>query len=61
MRNTAQGLFSVLSSGVMLSSTMWASGLLYGTLGGAAYFVMAVYAALAFTFAVILKAVSPRG
>jgi PPP family 3-phenylpropionic acid transporter len=61
MRNTAQGLFSVLSSGVLLSSTMWASGLLYGALGGAAYFVMAGYAALAFTFAVILKAVSPRG
>jgi hypothetical protein len=35
--------------------------LLYGTLGGAAYFVTAGYAALAFVFAVILKAVSPRG
>jgi hypothetical protein len=45
----------------MLSSTMWVSGLLYGAFGGAAYFVMAGYAALAFAFAVILKAVSPRG
>jgi PPP family 3-phenylpropionic acid transporter len=60
MRNTVQGLFSVLSSGVLLSSTMWASGLLYSALGGAAYFVMAGYAALAFVLAVTLRAVSPR-
>ena len=60
MRNTAQGLYSVLSSGVLLSSTMWASGLLYGALGGGAYFVMAAYAAVAFGLAVILKMISPR-
>jgi len=61
MRNTAQGLFAVLSSGVMLSSTMWASGQLYGALGGGAYFVMAAYAVVAFVLAAILKSVSPRG
>jgi MFS transporter, PPP family, 3-phenylpropionic acid transporter len=61
MRNTAQGLFSVLSSGVLLSSTMWASGLLYGALGGAAFFVMAGYAAVAFGLAVALRAISPKG
>lgn len=60
MRNTAQGLFSVLASGVLLSATMWASGLLYGALGGAAFFVMAAVAAIAFMLAVALKAVSPR-
>jgi PPP family 3-phenylpropionic acid transporter len=60
MRNTAQGLYSMLASGVLLSSTMWASGWLYGTLGGGAYFVMAGYAALAFVLALVLKAVSPR-
>jgi PPP family 3-phenylpropionic acid transporter len=61
MRNTAQGLFSVLSSGVLLSSTMWASGLLYGAFGGAAFFVMAGCAAIAFLLALWLKALSPRG
>lgn len=61
MRNTAQGLYSVFSSGVMLSSTMWASGLLYGALGGGAYFVMAGYAAAAFALAALLRTISPRG
>jgi PPP family 3-phenylpropionic acid transporter len=61
MRNTAQGLFSVLSSGVLLSATMWASGLLYGAFGGAAFFVMAGLAAIAFVLAVMLKRLSPRG
>ena len=62
MRNTAQGLFSVLSSGVLLSATMWASGTLYGALGGGAYFVMAGYAAMAFGLAAHAQgAISPRG
>ena len=61
MRNTAQGIYSVTSSGVLLASTMWSSGFLYGTMGGAAWFVMAGYAALAFGLAVVLKAISPRG
>jgi len=60
MRNSAQGFYSMLSSGVLMSTTMWASGLLYGALGGGAYFVMAGYAALAFGFATILKLISPR-
>ena len=60
MRNTAQGVYSMLASGVLLSSTMWASGWLYGALAGGAYFVMAGYAALAFVLALMLKAVSPR-
>jgi PPP family 3-phenylpropionic acid transporter len=61
MRNTAQGLFSVLSSGVLLSSTMWMSGTLYGALGGGAWFVMAGYAAVACGLAILLRAISPRG
>ena len=60
MRNTAQGVYSMLASGVLLSSTMWASGWLYGALAGGAYFVMAGYAALAFVLALVLRAVSPR-
>lgn len=61
MRNTAQGIYSMLSSGLLLSSTMWASGFLYGWLGGAAWFVMAAIAALGCGLAVLLAAVSPRG
>ena len=61
MRNTAQGMFSVLSSGVLLSSTMWASGTLYGAFGGGAWFVMAGIAALACGLALFLRSISPRG
>jgi PPP family 3-phenylpropionic acid transporter len=60
MRNSVQGLYSVLSSGVLLSSTMWASGTLYGALGGGAWFVMAGYAAVALLLALLLRALSPR-
>jgi len=61
MRNTAQGLYSVLSSGVLLSGTMWASGALYAGLGGGAFFVMAAISALACGLALVLQAISPRG
>ena len=60
MRNSAQGVYSMFSSGVLMSSTMWASGLLYGALGGGAYFVMAAYAAVAFGFATLLMLISPK-
>ena len=61
MRNTAQGLYSVLSSGVLLSSTMWMSGALYVWLGSAAWFVMAGYAGVACGLAMLLSRLSPRG
>ncbi|WP_421694172.1 MFS transporter [Aestuariivirga sp.] len=61
MRNTAQGLYSVLSSGVLLSSTMWASGSLYGAFGGGAFYVMAGIAAIACALAGMLSAINPRG
>ena len=60
MRNTVQGLYAALSSGVLLSATMWGSGTLYGALGGHAFFVMAGYSAIAFGPALVLKRVSPR-
>jgi PPP family 3-phenylpropionic acid transporter len=60
MRNTAQGLYSVLSSGVLMSGTMWASGALYAGLGGGAFFVMAAIAALACGLGLLLRAISPR-
>ena len=60
MRNTAQGLYSVLSSGMLLSGTMWASGTLYGALGGGAFFVMAGISALACGLAVLLRRSAPE-
>ena len=59
MRNTVQGLYSALSGGILLSATMWASGPLYGALGGQAYFVMALYALIALTLGLTLKRISP--
>jgi PPP family 3-phenylpropionic acid transporter len=61
MRNTVQGQNAVLSSGILLSSTMWASGSLYGALGGGAFFVMAGISAVACSLAFVLRAISPRG
>lgn len=61
MRNTAQGLYSVLSSGVLMSGTMWASGALYAGLGGGAFYVMAAISGLACGLALLLRAISPRG
>lgn len=60
MRNTVQGLYSALSSGVLMSATMWSSGPLYGAYGGAAFFVMAGVSAIAFALALILRRVSPK-
>lgn len=59
MRNSVQGIFSALSSGVLMSATMWSSGPLYGALGGHAFFVMAGIAALACGLALLLRRVSP--
>jgi MFS transporter, PPP family, 3-phenylpropionic acid transporter len=60
MRNSVQGIYSALSSGVLMSATMWSSGLLYAAFGGAAFFVMAAVAAIAFGLALTLRALSPR-
>jgi PPP family 3-phenylpropionic acid transporter len=60
LRNTAQGLYAVLSGGILLSATMWSSGPLYGLLGGQAFFVMALYSMIAVGLALILARVSPR-
>ena len=60
MRNTAQGLYSVLSSGVLMSGTMWASGALFAGLGGGAFLVMAVISGLACALALLLQVISPR-
>ena len=61
MRNTVQGIFSALSGGILLASTMWASGPLYGAMGGGAFFVMALCSAMALGLALILRRISPTG
>ncbi len=61
MRNTVQGFYSVLSSGILLSATMWSAGPLYEALGGGTYFLMALYAAIACGLAGLLLRLSPRG
>lgn len=61
MRNTVQGLYIALSGGILMSISMWAAGPLYGALGGAAYFVMAGFSALALVLAIILLRINPTG
>ncbi len=60
MRNTVQGVYIAFSGGILMAISMWAAGLLYATAGGAAYFVMAGFSALALALAIVLLRVSPR-
>lgn len=60
MRNTVQGIYAALSGGILLSSSMWAAGTLYGSFGGATYFAMAGCSAIALGLAIMLVQVSPR-
>jgi PPP family 3-phenylpropionic acid transporter len=60
MQNSVQGIYSALSSGMLMSATMWSSGPLYSAFGGHAFFVMAGVAAIACGLAITLRAVSPR-
>lgn len=61
MRNSVQGIYSALSSGVLMSATMWSSGVLYAGFGGAAFFVMAAVSAVALGLALALRGLSGRG
>ena len=60
IRNRAQGLYSALSGGVLMSSVAWMSGRLYAAVGGQAYYGMALVSVLALVCAVVLLRVSPR-
>ena len=60
MRNTVQGLYSILGGGILMAATMWSSGPLYELWGGLSYFVMALYSAIAFGLALLLLRVSPK-
>jgi MFS transporter, PPP family, 3-phenylpropionic acid transporter len=60
VRNRAQGIYSALSGGVLMSSTAWLSGRLYGSWGGHAYYAMALVSLTAFVMAFVLIRFSPR-
>lgn len=60
VRNLAQGLYVALSSGVLMSVMAWASGPLYGSLGGGAYYAMAALALASLAFSLMLLRINPR-
>lgn len=60
IRNRAQGLYSALSGGVLMSTTAWASGRLYGEVGGLAYYAMAGVSFSAMLLILLVLRFSPR-
>ncbi len=60
VRNRAQGLYSALSGGILMSSTAWLSGRLYESYGGQAYLAMGAVSLLAFVAALCLVRFNPR-
>lgn len=60
LRNTAQGIYAAVSGGIVMSSIVWLSGPLYGAYGGAAYFFMAGFSAVALALALRLQRLSPK-
>jgi MFS transporter, PPP family, 3-phenylpropionic acid transporter len=60
IRNRAQGLYSALSGGILMSSTAWLSGRLYQSYGGQAYYAMGLVSVLALVLAVALVRFNPR-
>jgi len=60
IRNRAQGFYSALAGGVLMSSMAWMSGRLYGNIGAHAYYVMAGVSLTALLLAFLLIRLSPR-
>jgi MFS transporter, PPP family, 3-phenylpropionic acid transporter len=60
LRNRAQGLYSAIASGVLMSSVAWASGHLYRAYDGYAYFGMGAVSVLALVLTIVLLRFSPR-
>jgi MFS transporter, PPP family, 3-phenylpropionic acid transporter len=60
IRNRAQGLYSALSGGVLMSVTAWASGHFYAEVGGQAYYVMALVSVMAVLLTLVVLRTSPR-
>ncbi len=60
IRNRAQGLYSALSGGVLMSLAAWASGQFYASIGAQAYYAMAVISAGALALTLAVLRFSPR-
>jgi MFS transporter, PPP family, 3-phenylpropionic acid transporter len=60
LRNTAQGLYTALAGGVLLSSVTWASGPLYQAFGGHAYLLMALISLWGLSLAASFVLLSPK-
>ncbi len=60
IRNRAQGIYSAMSGGILMSSTAWASGRLYNEMGGQAYYLMGVVSLVALALTLALLRFSPR-
>ena len=60
LRNTAQGVYFAITSGIAMSLAIWASGPLFAAFGPHAYLAMALMSGAAFAFALLLRRVSPR-
>jgi MFS transporter, PPP family, 3-phenylpropionic acid transporter len=60
LRNRAQGLYSALAGGVLMSSAAWASGRIYTAVGGQAYYAMAVVSLSALLLTLLVLRISPR-
>jgi MFS transporter, PPP family, 3-phenylpropionic acid transporter len=60
IRNRAQGLYSAVSGGVLMSSTAWLSGWLYEDFGKHAYFAMGLVSVVALIAAYALIKFNPR-
>jgi MFS transporter, PPP family, 3-phenylpropionic acid transporter len=60
IRNRAQGLYSAVSGGVLMSSTAWLSGWLYEDFGKHAYYAMGLVSVVALIAACALIKFNPR-
>jgi PPP family 3-phenylpropionic acid transporter len=60
LRNTAQGVYSALSGGLVMSIATVISGPLYRDFGAGAYLVMAGFSLAALGFAYMLFRLSPK-
>jgi MFS transporter, PPP family, 3-phenylpropionic acid transporter len=60
LRNRAQGFYSALSGGVLMSLAAWASGHFYMAVGGQAYYAMAVISIAALFVSLAVLRFSPR-
>ena len=60
MRNRAQGIYAALSGGILISSTAFVSGKLYGAFGQTAYFFMVGLSLCALGLTLLLLRFNPR-